>query len=308
MSQAVRYKFSGHQTFVFRYGWLEKGVQGVEEHPDLFARDDALVLLGVGKNMVDSIRHWCQVAQLVQPSTGTEKNAVRHLQPTGIAKHLLLTGLWDPFLEDDASLWLIHWLIVTNPSIGTSWQLLFSRFNRPDFTRREITNYMQAFAEKEGLKVGESVVARDVDCLIRTYVASTGSKKQAVAEETFDCPLLQLNLVQPSPDGELYRFAIGPKPSLPAAVFAYALHDHFERRQSRTETMSIQECLYGDASPGQVFKLDENSLIEYVEELEDSMGGNIVLDETAGLKQIYRRKAFDPLKVLGDYYQGGSHK
>lgn len=308
MSQASKFKFSGHQTFVFRYGWLEKGVRGIAEHPDLFYRDDALVRLGVGKNMVESIHHWSQVTQLVEAVPDTPKTSSRYLRPTDLAKRLLLNGGWDPFLEDDASLWLIHWLLVTNLSTGTAWQLLFSRFNRPDFTRREITTYIHAFAEKEGLRIGDSVIARDVDCLIRTYVGGAGGKKHAVAEETFDCPLIQLNLVRTSPDGELYRFAIGPKPSLPSAVFAYALHDHFERRQSRTETMSIQECLYGEASPGQVFKLDENCLIEYVEELEDSMEGCIVLDETAGLKQIYRRKAFDPLKVLGDYYNGGSRK
>lgn len=308
MSAAQKFKFSGHQTFAFRHGWLEKGVRGVAEHPDLFFRDDALVILGVGKNMVESIRHWCQVAQLVEPDPDVKKNAARRYRPTQVAKRLLLNGAWDPFLEDDASLWLLHWLIATNPLIGTTWQLLFSRFNRPDFTRREISNYMHDFAAKEGLKVGDSVIARDVDCLIRTYVAGSRSKKQDVAEESFACPLLQLNLIQSSPDGELYRFAIGPKPSLPSAVFAYALNEHFGRRQNRSETVNIQEILYGEASPGQVFKLDENTLVEYVEDLEDSMGGDIILDETAGLKQIYRRKSFDSLDILEDYYHGGSRK
>lgn len=307
MDNDLKYKFSGHQTFTFRYGWLEKGVRGLAEHSDLFFRQDALVLLGVGKNMVESIRHWCQVAQLIEAAPSKSKKASRNSQPTPISRKLLLNGAWDPFLEDDASLWLIHWLIATNPVIGTAWQLLFSRFNRPDFTRREITRYIHDFAAKEGLKVGDSVINRDVDCLIRTYVGGAVSKKQVVIEESFTCPLLQLNLIQPSPDGELYRFAIGPKPSLPAAVFAYALHDHFSR-QNRTETMSIQDCLYGVGSPGQVFKLDENSLMEYVEDLEDLMEGSIILDETAGLKQIYRRKDFDPLKVLDRYYMGSSNK
>lgn len=304
----LKYKFSGHQTFVFRYGWLEKGVRGVEEKKDLFFRDDAYVTLGVGKNMVESIRHWCQVAQLIEPGSDAGKTASHSLRPTGIARKLLLNGAWDPFLEDDASLWLIHWLIATNPSIGTAWQILFSRYNRPDFSRREITSYIHDFVEKQGLKVGDSVIARDVDCLIRTYVARSGSKKQSVAEESFACPLLQLNLLHPSPDGELYRFAIGPKPSLPAPVFAFALHEHFERREDRIETMSIQECLYGEASPGQVFKLDENSLVEYVEEMEDNLGCNVILDETAGLKQIYRRQTFDPLKILDDYYGRSSQR
>jgi hypothetical protein len=308
MTQEIKYRFSGHQTFVFRYGWLEKGVRGVEEHSDLFSRDDALVLLGVGKNMVESIRYWCQVAQLIEASTNTGKNSSQCFQPTAIARKLLVNSAWDPFLEDDASLWLIHWLIATNPMIGTIWQLLFSRYNRPDFTRREVTNYVHDFAAKEGLKVNDSVIARDVDCLIRTYVAGVGSKKQALAEESFACPLLQLNLIQPSPDGDLYRFAIGPKTSLPAPVFAYALNDHFKRRGSRIETMSIQECLYGEGSPGQVFKLDENSLIEYIEELEDTLGGVVTLDETAGLKQIYRRQCFDPVIVLDNYYGRRSEK
>jgi len=303
-----KYKFSGHQTFAFRYGWLEKGVRGVADHRDLFSRDDALVVLGVGKNMVESIRHWSQVAQLIEPSPDAGRNASRSLQPTAIARKLLLNGAWDPFLEDDASLWLIHWLIATNPSIGTAWQLLFSKYNRPDFTRREITNYVHDFVAKEGLKVSDSVIARDIDCLLRTYVVGGGSKKQAVAEESFACPLLQLNLIQPSPDGELYRFAIGPKPSLPAPVFAYALHEHFGCRENRIETMSIQECLYGEGSPGQIFKLDENSLVEYVEALEDTMGGSVILDETAGLKQIYRRQTFDPVKILDNYYGRSSQR
>ena len=36
-----KYKFSGHQTFVFRYGWLEKGVRGVAEYGNIFSREDA---------------------------------------------------------------------------------------------------------------------------------------------------------------------------------------------------------------------------------------------------------------------------
>jgi len=308
MSKGVKYKFSGHQTFVFRYGWLEKGVRGVSEHSDLFSRDDALVHLGVGKNMVASIRHWCKVAQLVELDPDIKGNNGRYLQVSLIGKRLLLDGGWDPFLEDNASLWLIHWLLVTNPSIGTSWQLLFSRFHRPDFTKQELMDYIVSFAEKESLKVSNTIISRDVDCLLRTYVSCSNGRKQAVVEETFDCPLLHLNLIQSSPDGELYKFAIGPKPSLPVSIFAFALHEYFGRVREGRNTMSIQECLYGEGSPGQVFKLDENSLIEYVEELEDSMAEDIVLDETVGLKQIYRRRLFDPMEVLDSYYRGGSFK
>jgi len=300
-----KYKLSGHQTFAFRYGWLEKGVRGVRESPTIFSDDDALVRLGVGKNMVQSIRHWCQVTQLVELDTEVGRNTGRHLRVSDMGRRLLLNGGWDPFLEDDASLWLIHWLLTTNPEVGTTWHIVFSLYHRPDFTRRELTEYMVGFVEKHSLKVGERSLGRDVDCFLRTYVPTRGGAKDALPEDTFDCPLLQLNLVQPSPDGELYRFAIGPKPSLPAAVVGFALGQYFARFRQSQSTASVQQCLYGAESPGQVFKLDENSLIDYVEELGELTGGDVALDETAGLKRIYQRGEFDAIALLDDYYGTG---
>ncbi len=152
--------------------------------------------------------------------------------------------------------------------------------------------------------LSESVITRDTDCLIRSYAVGANGKKQGSSEESFDCPLLQLDLIQPSPDGELYRFAIGPKPGLSAAVFAFALAEYFDQVAGSSNTLNVQKCLYGEGSPGQAFKLDENSLIEYVEELEDHTGRALMLDETAGLKQIYRRHSIDKMQILNDYYRG----
>ena len=304
MVRDLKYRFAGHQTFAFRYGWLEKGVRGVQECPTLFFEEDALVRLGVGKNMVSSIRHWCNVTQLIEFDPDAKAPNSRHLRPSEIGRRLILEGGWDPYLEDDASLWLIHWLLISNPTIGTSWQLLFSRFHRPDFTKRELFGFITSFAERHSLTVSESVVTRDIDCLVRTYEPSHNDNKPSKAEETFDCPLLQLDLLQPSSDGDLHRFAIGPKMSLPASIFCFALAQYFDRLEGAPNTLSIQKCLYGEGSPGQVFKLDENSLIEYVEDLEQQTNGAFVLDETSGLKQIYRKRILDPLVILGDYYRG----
>lgn len=299
-----KYKFSGHQTFVFRYGWLEKGVRGVNEYGNVFSRDDALVLLGVGKNMVASIRHWCEVTRLIEIDGKNKGGKGLQLRVSDIGRRLLLDGGWDPFLEDDASLWLIHWLLVSNPAIVTSWKLLFSKFPRPDFTRRELIDFIASFVGKKSIKVSDNILKRDVDCLLRTYAAGSNGKKQAHPEETFDCPLLHLDLIQPSPDKDMYRFAMGPKPSLSAAVFAFALSEYFERAAGTTNTLSVQKCLYGEGSPGQAFKLDENTLIEYIEELEEQTDGAMMIDETAGLKQIYRRRPFDAMQILDDYYGG----
>jgi len=48
--------FSGHESFPLRYGWLKKCVDAVAEDAVFFARDDAMVALGVGKNMVRAVK------------------------------------------------------------------------------------------------------------------------------------------------------------------------------------------------------------------------------------------------------------
>ncbi len=288
-----RYGFAGHETFPFRYGWLKKAVDGVRQQPRLFSLDDAIVRLGVGKNMVDSIRHWGLATRLLEETQGGE------LGVTSIGAQLL--ERWDPYLEDPASLWLIHWLLVTNPARAATWWLAFSRYPRSEFTKRHLLHYVADFAAREVIRVKESTLSRDVDCFVRTYWPARASGKGLV-EDGFDCPLVELGLLQPFLDGESYQFVIGPKSTLPPALVAYAILSYWDSIRPDRQTLAISDCLFGESSPGQVFKLDENSLIEYAEELHALTDGRLQLDETVGLKQIYRSAHVDSLGILERYY------
>ena len=99
------------------------------------SRDDAIAVLGVGKNMVRSIRHWCSAAGIVQETTGEDTTRSGRLEPTAFGRRIFGTndGL-DPYLEDSATLWLIHWQIASNQSRAGTWYWTFSHFNEPDFS------------------------------------------------------------------------------------------------------------------------------------------------------------------------------
>jgi len=101
---AVQHSFSAHETFPFRYSWLKKGFDAVQEDPSVFLRDDAITTLGVGKNMVRSIRHWCLTAGVL--AEGRDGGALR---PTDLGILLLADDGLDPYLEDPATLWILHW-------------------------------------------------------------------------------------------------------------------------------------------------------------------------------------------------------
>ncbi len=201
----VKYVFSGHETFPFRYTWLPKGIGALPEHPDLFTRDDAMVKLGVGKNMVKSMRHWCT-------ATGTVERLDRkgRMKVTDLGLSLFEVDGWDPFLEDPGTLWLLHWRLVSRLNPASAWHLAFTRWRTDRFVREELVEWLSGFARRvSGARPTPSSLRRDVDVFIRTY-APAQAKRERPVEDTFDCPLVELGLLIETERG-VYRFVRGPK-------------------------------------------------------------------------------------------------
>ena len=174
MATAAVYYFSGHETFPFRYPWLKKGFDAVDADGAAFLRDDAIAVLGVGKNMVRSIRHWCLAAGIIQEVTGDDAKRSGNLEPTAFGRKIFATvdGL-DPYLEDPATLWLIHWQIASNQSRSSTWYWSFSHFNEPEFTLDALSAAVFRWAQTlPGKKVAPISIHRDAECFLLTYVGS----------------------------------------------------------------------------------------------------------------------------------------
>src|SRR5687767_6823318 len=111
--KSVNFSFSGHETFVFRYGWLKKAVDAVLKNAEVFRQEDAIVTLGVGKNMVRSIRHWALATKVLEEVSESRGSGLR---PTDFGRFLFGEEGKDPYLVDPNSLWLLHWNLVSNES------------------------------------------------------------------------------------------------------------------------------------------------------------------------------------------------
>jgi Protein of unknown function (DUF4007) len=297
---ATHVSFSGHETFVFRYGWLKKAVDAVLEDSETFNREDAMVKLGVGKNMVRSIRHWGLATRVLEEKIGTRG---RQLNVTPFGELLFGQSGCDPFLEDTNSLWLLHWQLGTNESRSTTWCWAFNLVPSGEFTRESLTGAVQAEIPRHSAKSpGANSIRRDVDCFIRTYAAGRADRA-TVLEDTLDCPLVELNLIEEDSTPGLFRFKRGIQSTLADEVFVYALMDLWERAAPRREALSFTDVAYGFASPGKVFKLDENSLAERLSRLEQVSGGCLVYTETAGLNQVYRRSNVPVNELLQRHYR-----
>lgn len=304
----TQYTFSGHETFPFRYPWLKKGFDAVSEDGDVFLRDDAITTLGVGKNMVRSIRHWCLTAGVIAANTGDEAKKAGALRPTPLGKLLFADHGLDPFLEDPATLWLLHWQIASHRYRATTWFWTFSHFHEPEFTRDLLAGALSKWTETlGGKKLAPSSLRRDVDVFLRTYVSSRQSRPE-IAEDTLDCPLIELRLITAAPTGQTFQFRRGSQESLPSGILLFATLVFWEATAKVSQTLSIADLARQPGSPGCLFKIDESSLVERYEDIESWTDGALTYRETAGLKQLYQRKPIDAFETLESAYAVGGGK
>ena len=103
----IKPSFSGHETFALRHGWLEKAFFAVSNNPNNpFTQQNAISEFGVGKNMVNAIKHWSL-------ATGFIELIDDKLFVSAYSKNLIEEGR-DPFLESFDTLWKIHYELVKN--------------------------------------------------------------------------------------------------------------------------------------------------------------------------------------------------
>ncbi|GAA4382199.1 DUF4007 family protein [Hymenobacter koreensis] len=292
--------FAGHQTFALRSSWLKKGVDALLKYPTLFSSDEALVLLGVGKNMVTAIRHWLIATGMAAPVA--ERSS--YMLPTTLGNYLLADDGADPYLEDPGTLWLLHWKLCGPGSQAYTWAYAFNVWREWEWTRTSLSASVLAAARASSSKTPSAdTIERDVNVFLLTYLAA--AERSQNAEDGLDCPLRELGLIRPGfGSQEQYTFAVGPKPSLPPALFAWALLNFWDWKYPGTSTIAARDIAYAEGSPGVVFKLDEDSVLRYLDQLEELTQGRLRFEDTPLVRQVVRTsaEALTPEALLHSYY------
>jgi hypothetical protein len=274
--------FARHETFCPRYGWLKKGFDGVLTDPGIFDAPDAIELLGVGKNMVRAIRFWCMAFHIIEPENVSEQWRLGgSMRVTPLGQALLSEDGWDAFLEDPASLWLLHWQLFMPPISATSWSLainvgLVAPFNLKDFSQVLIER-KDRFPSLS--RYSDSSVSKDASCFVRMYAPSGRENSEEI-----ECPFTHLGLLS-SDEGHTYRFNINEKLDLPDLIFLAACLDYAQNTQPHIRTLSLNRIAYDFNSPGSVFKLSETDIGHRLERVSHGMDG-VSFTESHGTRQL----------------------
>lgn len=303
--------FARHETFCPRYGWLKKGYDGVvgrngfKANPKIFNAPDAIEKLGVGKNMVRSIRFWSLAFKILEPDNEDNRlNLSGPLKGTELGQALFENKGWDPFIEDMGSLWLLHWKLFTPPFFATAWTIAMNTGVAGSFSINDLAHTINERREKlDSLKrYSKSSIEKDASCFIRMYCPPNRETSDEI-----ECPFTHLELLLPGEKKQTFRFNLRNKSTLPndiliAACFEYA--DHFF---PHSKTVSLNKLVYGPNSPGVVFKLSESEIGNRLEKCINDFHG-VAFTESYGNRQL--QFEHDPMVLywiaLKGYYKNKS--
>lgn len=282
--------FSGHESFACRYGWLPKLYEAVVDDPALFSSDERAILrLGLGRNMVKSLRFWGEAFGLTRPQG-------REVRVTEFARMLLDTreGL-DPYLENPGTLWRLHWILTIHGGLG-AWAVVFLETHDREITRESFVASVRARASQTRGTITSGTASNHVDVFLRTYVG--GQYSEVSLEEALGSPFQELELMRLAmPAGvATVRLSRGPKPTLDVRAFAFVLHDFWQGTAPKSVTLSFRSLMLSHAGPGSVLLLNELGLHERLDELCSRSGRLLLRSDGAGGFDL--TCARDPLREL----------
>lgn len=290
-----RMAFGRHESFALRFAWLTKGFNALAQNEQIFTNEDSTIELGVGKNMVTSIKFWMKACQIID----------KDLHATEIGLMLFGDKGVDPYLEDQGTIWLLHWLLANNPSEATSIFWFFNNFHKPVFTNEELNTALSDFVRDlrlGGKMPSATTIKNDVTLVTRMYSVAKVTSRSPF-EDSLDSPMASLGLLSKASDGKNFIAKSGSRESLPALIIGFAIIQVLKTKN--TNAIPLDELMYPRdkfSAIGAVFRLTENDLIKKMEQLVLQMPGTFEVRDTAGIYQLYLLKNISSIDLLTNYY------
>lgn len=286
-------KFRAHETFFIRKGWLSKGMKHVLRKPNVFVdkEENPMDVLGIGSNMVKSLRYWLQAVGLTQePRTGRRDQT---LTPLGnvIYAH-------DRFIEEMGTLHLLHYKLATNKEDATAWYFFFNKFIATEFTREDFINSLQSYIlmSGESISVASRSLSEDFACIINTYVPRYKTNPSKVSpENNIDCPLGEIGLIDILAKKTFKKSIPSANTFDPWIVLAIIS----DRANGRNQ-IGLNELLTAEGNIGRIFNLDSITMIEVLRRVEKL--GALKIIRTAGLDVVHLLKDYTFLDCVENYY------
>lgn len=305
IDEACEPTFARHETFHPRLSWFRKAFLAAgKDRGGFFLAEDAPVRLGVGKNMVRSIKFWGTAARLITDVDHPNSARMSYTMPTNFGVGLLGPDGLDPQMENPATWWWIHWMLLAPRSALPVWWILLNEMSAVEFD--------DALAERVCIDAVEaspwdspntSSIHKDVTAFFRTY--AHGASGRGKFDDQFGSPLRELRLVTPSVAG--HRLATGSPRNLPGEIVLAAIMDFLSMTSTSASTASLSRLASEPGAPGRIFRLSEEGLRQLIAPVVER-SKVLTLTAPAGATQLGWKGALAEIghRLLCDYFDADS--
>ncbi len=287
--------FSGHESFICKQFWLKKVFDFVVDQKN-FNDETAVIDLGVGKNMVASLRFWGRAFGILNDND----------TPTPIAEYLFGEEGKDIYLEDLGTVWLLHYYLIKNNK-ASIYNFVFNEFRkeRIDFTKEQLHAFLKRRCEELYPNAyNVNTINSDISVFTRNYLKPEKDDKVEV-EDDFSGVLIDLDIVksykQRKDDDKTivqwYKIETQDRIDLPYQIVLYSILENYKDQK----TITFRELLTGNNSPGVIFVLNADGLYNKLKQITDNYK-KVVYTETAGNQILQFKSVIDPKDILNDYY------
>lgn len=288
-------KFRGHETFAIRKNWLSKGLRKAVEIPNLFFTKERNPMddLGIGSNMVKSLRYWMTSVGLLKEDLDGRKK-IHTLTELGeiVWKH-------DRYIEEWGTLWLLHYSLVKNINEVTAWYYFFNEFNLSEFSKDDFVAHINNYLSLNDNSVALKSLDDDFRCIINTYMPryKTNPGKDT-PEDNMECPLAELGLIDfQSSIAKTYKKVNAVKENIPALILLGVIVDQV----GENKEISLSDLMNAKCNVGKVFNLDIITLLSLLTQL--SNRGLVKVVRTAGLDVVRINTDMNFYGCVEMYYQ-----
>jgi len=283
-----KYTFSGHDSFQCRDLWLKKGFDFIK-NGDNFSDIDAVVKLGVGKNMVSSIKFWLKAFNIIDLNDQLTDFSIRLFDDE---------NGYDPFLEDEASIWLLHYQLIKNRYAST-YTILFNDFRKEKmfFSKKVFTNYIKRiWNNKISSNYNENTISRDFGVFTNLYKSNDQDKS---LKDSYSGILSEIQMLKnnTNSDQDSYYIKNSERDNLHESIVLFAILDN----DNYGDSISLNSLEFDIDSPGSIFALNRSGLLNKIGEIVMT-NKSITFTDQAGLKELQFKKKPNKFKVLDKYY------
>ncbi|WP_163971802.1 DUF4007 family protein [Oceanobacillus halotolerans] len=243
--------YGQHQSFYLRDRWLSKAIKPLKTDERFFYDKDAFEKIGLGKNMVQSLRFWVVATGIIEEKFNDKRKKVHHLTRFG-----KILDTYDKFIQFNETASIIHYHLVKEKEPSTVWYWFFNELTEKSISKEELFDlFVNWVNSKEEKTISERSLKRDIDCLIKLY---TSGQKTDDPEEVIQSPINKIQLLKENKGIVFKTHPEVEQIGLPALM--YSLLDY--KKNNNVDSITVSEITYQKGLWGKVFNMKRSEIID----------------------------------------------